>query len=644
MLLLPGFASVRSKLSSQLVPEGTCSETMHGAKHPRWQVYVLVAIMAWAATLIVSVRLWPRTLDDAWITYRYGLNLATGHGLQWNALDPAPYEGYTSLTHVLLSGLFIVLHLDPVMWSKITGVLSNLAILCIFACYAQRRQLHLGALLFAASGMAANVLFGFHAVSGMETLLFALVLTACSCLLLLSLADERYTASLFLTLVLAVLTRPEAVVLAGLYYLILIAFQLNQPGPRKRTVRRLLAQTAAFLVLPGLLYAGFKLLYFGTLLPSTFSYKVGSYANELPGIFATIDFLRIYAVVPAVALATLFFARKTRTSELATMAAIVVAILFYVSTRQKVAVGYRFFVPYLPSMFLVVMPPLSRLFDSVAMATRPRLSATSIVLTGLLWITGLGAVEASRAASFSRARYSILVALAVFAVLAALEGLCLSGVLDRLWQRAQKAREGLRRSGAPFSLVLGSALVLLAVSASALCAVGDFRTVYGYMIPRAVNPALGRALAGLDDPQHIVLATGDAGAIPYYSGMYHLDFLGLVSREGTASPTDPSWVFNYSIDILVTHSIVADGAPGKGYTVDAQQLSIWLDSQENRTDALSYRIVTDPRLADFDLVAKIPSGPNPGPSGYYYVFVRRGFSHYAEVCQRMGGLSVGLQY
>ena len=49
---------------------------------------------------------WPFTTDDAYITFRYGRNLAEGAGLTWNPTGPM-VEGYSNFLYVLLSALVI---------------------------------------------------------------------------------------------------------------------------------------------------------------------------------------------------------------------------------------------------------------------------------------------------------------------------------------------------------------------------------------------------------------------------------------------------------------------------------------------------------------------------------------------------------
>ena len=49
------------------------------------------AIVVALATVRTS---WHLVFDDAFITYRYAKNLATGHGLTWNVHE-RPTEGYT---------------------------------------------------------------------------------------------------------------------------------------------------------------------------------------------------------------------------------------------------------------------------------------------------------------------------------------------------------------------------------------------------------------------------------------------------------------------------------------------------------------------------------------------------------------------
>src|SRR5690349_4263604 len=69
--------------------------------------------------------------DDAYITYRYAENLATGHGLVFNAAT-APVEGYSNLSWIIVLAGLARLGQDLTIWAARLGqVLSVLNLLLV---------------------------------------------------------------------------------------------------------------------------------------------------------------------------------------------------------------------------------------------------------------------------------------------------------------------------------------------------------------------------------------------------------------------------------------------------------------------------------------------------------------------------------
>lgn len=524
--------------------------------------YSMLAVAAalcasWALVALSSLRFWSRTLDDAWITFRFGRNLLDGYGLHWNPLDAAPFEAYTSFLHVLLSSLFLAAGINPVTGSKILGVTCSLAIPLIFALYACRSNLSTAAMALFLLAYGANILSGFHAVTGMETAVFVLLVTS-STIVLVAVSEGRLRPWVLCAVFLAgIITRPDAGLLFACYYFYLL---LGGTDDRKGLLRA----TLFILLLPGLVYAGFKLLYFGHLLPNSFRFKVGAGGELLPGRVYVRGFVLGNLVLPLVAWVFLHLKKCVPRRDLIIMTSLGISILFYVLVKPQVGVGYRFLFPYLPSVLIVV---------------------------ALAWH-----------------RYS---------------------------SREKEKRDHRR--------VLGFAVIALFVLYAAGFSLVEYEALHRYMVPRAVNPAIGEALAGLEEPQGIILATGEAGAVPYYSNMFHLDFLGLTSEEGINAGGNPAWIFNYPVDVIVTHSIAFTTSDVGRYIPDPDSSRL-ARKRPLSTANLSYRLLREERFGEFDLVAKIPYAFKPSPAEHYYCFVRKGFRHYDLLRKRFEGLKVPLEY
>ena len=205
--------------------------------------------------LLALVNLWVFarfTVDDAFITWRYGLNLVQ-HGV-W-AYNPDGFDltqAYTNPVFAALSVLPAALGLDMVLAFK----LLSLAVLAGLGA----RMLHLAQdrggmalILLALLAIPATLVHGF---SGLETVLYG------GALGLWFIATERgkWRSALALASLL-VLTRPEAWLLFGLHPLAL--------GLARQGWRRVIRQTA-ILWAQGAALAGFHLWHFGHVLPNTY--------------------------------------------------------------------------------------------------------------------------------------------------------------------------------------------------------------------------------------------------------------------------------------------------------------------------------------------------------------------------------------
>ena len=155
-----------------------------------------------------------------------------------------------------------------------------------------------------------------------------------------------------------------------------------------------------------------------------------------------------------------------------------------------------------------------------------------------------------------------------------------------------------------------------------------------------MDPIIGRALANLPNPQQIRLVTGEAGAIPYFSNFFHVDPYGLVTKDPRTNPFLADLVFENPPDIFVTHSLALVIASDGSMVFDYDAMRWALDYNDVGTTKFSMEIVTDPRFADYELVAKLPSLTNPGPTNYHYVFLRKSSPYYAILQARLAEISL----
>jgi arabinofuranosyltransferase len=254
----------------------------------RWLVAVAV-LMALGYALYASNRMFGRLYDDTHITLRYAQNLADGYGLRFNP-GQQPVEGYTNfLLTVFLAGCAKI-GLPLLGVTKIVSISAALGV--VIATYWLASLVMPGAsgLLRATPSlvMAGCGWFAFYAAIGLETHLFALLVTVAACLVLRG--KWPWAGVVFAA---AYLTRPEgaglwAVTLAWLVWQVWLApivarrFERLAPDasdvrPRPRDV---LAFALPFIVIAGL-HEMWRLSYYGEPVPNTFYDKVGTAAQQV---------------------------------------------------------------------------------------------------------------------------------------------------------------------------------------------------------------------------------------------------------------------------------------------------------------------------------------------------------------------------
>ncbi len=221
---------------------------------------------------LLSIWVFSRvTVDDAFITWRYGRNLVE-HGI-WN-YNPANIDvtqGYTNPIYALISIIPNFFGVDIVLFFKLVSTATILAFIYWFIKVTHKSWVML--LIFLS--MPATMV---HAYAGLETFLFVTLLSA----LLISIYENSRRISYFLALILFI-TRPESwllLVFLPAYYMPIKYPSRSQSGffeflNGNLTADHLRIFIASFLPLavPLSLYLTFNYIYFGAALPNTYYAK-----------------------------------------------------------------------------------------------------------------------------------------------------------------------------------------------------------------------------------------------------------------------------------------------------------------------------------------------------------------------------------
>lgn len=349
----------------------------------RWGFWI-AAVVAVVVTLPLGVafarhfELAP--VDDAFISLRYASNWAQGEGLTFNPGEVV--EGYTNFLEVALLAIAIRAGADPLLALRSLGWISLGLLAAVFAFFTLRHLIP-GRPLVAATitvvGLLNPMLLSWTS-SGMESCLYAALLFAAATFVLEE-GSLRWTALAAALLVLAAMTRPEAVALLPI-------FAVTEQR-RSRSWRRAGVFVGVFLAAYGSYFLA-RWLHFGALFPNTFYAKL-DYGNlELwrRGLVYLGDFARAAPLLLIAALGALLLMGR-RPGWVRVFAVLVVAqMLIIVYEGGDHFAMFRFMVPVLPFLIALALQTCVVLSERVR---RPGLSTLALVLlcVALVGIPGL---------------------------------------------------------------------------------------------------------------------------------------------------------------------------------------------------------------------------------------------------------------
>lgn len=235
---------------------------------PRLSLTVLFGLLVFGLYLR-GLAEWTFVGDDAFISFRYALNLVRGHGLVWN---PGEFvEGYTNFLWVMIVAAGLAVGLEPTTTSVVAGVASGVLVLWMIT---RRAAVDWGwqhpVIWSVALVAAATRSFCAWSTSGLETMGFtALVLAG---LLWAEREHEEVERAPWRSstlLALAVLMRPDGVLFVAIVGLAHATDALRG----RRSWASAVPWSGPLVVLVGG-HEVFRLLTYGDWVPNTFHAKV----------------------------------------------------------------------------------------------------------------------------------------------------------------------------------------------------------------------------------------------------------------------------------------------------------------------------------------------------------------------------------
>lgn len=316
-----------------------------GDRALRW-IAAVTAVLAAVVFAAVLRLVWPYTVDDAFIWFRYAENLVAGHGLSFNVEGPRA-EGYTGFLWIWIMAIPHWLGIDPIGFAKIVGSALGVGTIVLASDLSRRLSSFSGrGTRWIAASVAVLVLSAshsvqIHAVSGMETILYTFMLLAIFWMAL-SYRDSgspRALVALPVVGLLIGLSRPEGNLATAL---VLAAAFWRAPGSDRR---RLAVASSIGLVIPGAIYLAWRYSYYGVPLPLSF-YVTTLTSTGASGWEKFLDFAAEIGVTGGVLFAIGSVRSARRLPEI--LVAILALVLFYIIPTHRIPYQSRYFFPVLP--------------------------------------------------------------------------------------------------------------------------------------------------------------------------------------------------------------------------------------------------------------------------------------------------------
>jgi len=313
--------------------------------------------------------------DDSYITYRYVKNFVEGNGLVFNIGEKV--EGYTCFLWVVILSFTKFLGFNFISASQTLGIISSL--LTLFFTYKISSKIfpknrdafyNLTFSLIAVLLVAVNGSYAYWTVSGMETGLFAFLVTLG---VYLYLEENRKKVSSIplssIAFLLASLTRPEGNLIFAVTVLHKIIITYKSKADEGESKSKLLYSKnnliwLALYLIPALLFMAWRYSYYGYLFPNTFYAKTGSSLEYFKtGVDYFWQFAKDYGLYGVLlALTLLNLKNKERFYDY-----LYLLMLFFIFCIYVIFIGgdvlrpNRFFVPMLPVFFILVQEGLNEL-------------------------------------------------------------------------------------------------------------------------------------------------------------------------------------------------------------------------------------------------------------------------------------------
>jgi len=327
---------------------------------------------------LMLVYVWNFTVDDAFISFTYSEHLANGFGLVWN-IGQAPVEGYTDFLWVLIIAFTFLLKLDPVISTKVIGLLSVLGITVLFWFISndifKNKKNKYTAFSISTIFFLINPLTAIHTVSGLETMFYAFLLLGVvySAWKIISFNNSKFIWLFAFSALLLSLTRPEGILISlGLIFLIIYVFYRKNKSLK---LTPLIPILILYLV-PIVIYMIFRISYFHMLLPISVLVKTirGNIFLTISDLITALEYIVPFIIIILISLFIKYPRIKSQEIEQKTqfkyflitlIVAFILANIVYIYTELMSDYGLRYFYPSFVLLYAASGVALSMLFTEI---------------------------------------------------------------------------------------------------------------------------------------------------------------------------------------------------------------------------------------------------------------------------------------
>ncbi|MDI6644640.1 MAG: hypothetical protein QME14_06220 [Methanobacteriaceae archaeon] len=372
--------------------------------------YLTVFIIGLIFFAVLLFYVWNFTVDDAFISLRYALNLAEGHGIVWN-IGELPTEGYSNFLWVLIVASTIKLSFDPVISTKILGLLSLIGIIYLYWLICKdslNQNLKTPAFIIGSFFLLINPATAIHAVSGLETMFYSFIMLCVIYIVykFISTLEKQYLWFLSLFALLSSLLRPESILFSLALIFLIYIFTIQKDVNLFKDRIKYFSPIFFVYILPLGIYMLFRLLYFNDLLPLPFYVKTVTHGSLYDGLYYLSEaikylapFLILIFIIIASKLETLWSAKegtyfKLRILIITVFTVIISANLLYLFSSLYMNFAQRFYYPsfvliyILTGILLIIL--IKEIINSISnQKLRKYVKITGFIVVALLLLSNL---------------------------------------------------------------------------------------------------------------------------------------------------------------------------------------------------------------------------------------------------------------